>query len=132
MSTPSESSSSRYRYVRGRQLDPQEAISPIPNTPQELLAMQQPASADRPEKPEPQASPRVQEVIALIDRLDTSAAEDQQIALRLLHRLESFHDEVVDEMRDDSDASHNQIVAWAVDADRLMRSRILLDSVNLE
>jgi hypothetical protein len=74
----------------------------------------------------------VQEVIALIDRLDTSAAEDQQIALRLLHRLKSFHDEVVDEMRDDSDASHNQIVAWAVDADRLMRSRILLDSVNLE
>ena len=35
-------------------------------------------------------------------------------------------------MKDDEQAKHSQIVAWSIDADRLMRSRILLESVDLE
>ena len=46
--------------------------------------------------------------------------------------LESFHDDVVEELREDDDAKHSQIIAWSIDADRLMRSRILLESVDLD
>ena len=35
-------------------------------------------------------------------------------------------------MQEDDGAKHSQIVAWAIDADRLMRSRLLLESVDLE
>jgi hypothetical protein len=67
-----------------------------------------------------------------MEQLETSAHEDQQIALEIVRHLERFHDEVVEEMQDDTDAKHSQIVAWAVDADRLMQSRILLASVDLD
>ena len=39
----------------------------------------------------------MKEVLDLIEKLDTNAAEDQQIALTLVRKLESFHDEMVDE-----------------------------------
>lgn len=87
---------------------------------------------ERPEKPERQQSAKVKEVLDLIEKLDTSAAEDQQVALALVRKLENVHDEVVDEMRGDADAKHTQIISWAVDADRLYRARMLLDSVDLE
>ena len=142
---------SRYRYSRGSRLDPSEGLHPelsdaaqdvsvgagIPNTPQDLIAMQTNDNSDnersdRPEKPERQKSAKVSEVLELIDKLDTNGLEDQQIALSLVRGLESFHDGVVEELRDDDDAKHSQIIAWAVDADRLMRSRILLESVDLD
>ncbi|MFM7676085.1 MAG: hypothetical protein ACKO5F_10995 [Synechococcus sp.] len=136
--------SGRYRYSGGKPADPNEGVHPemvdadpsapgaagIPASPEELFAMQ--ARLERPEKPERQLSAKVQEVLDLIDQLDTTAQEDQQIALTLLRQLEVFHDEVVEEMRDDEEARHSQIIAWAIDADRLMRSRILLESVDLE
>jgi hypothetical protein len=68
----------------------------------------------------------------LIDQLDTKGAEDLAIAFRLVRRLEGFHDEVVDDMRNDAQASHNQLISWAIDADRLMQARILLGNVDLE
>jgi hypothetical protein len=74
----------------------------------------------------------VKQVIDLIEKLETNAAEDQQIALSLVRKLENFHDEVVAEMKEDSDAKHTQIVSWAVDADRLYRSRLLLENVDVE
>lgn len=142
--------SGRYRYRAGKPVDPNEGLHPemteaemaqaepaasaassIPNSPQELIAMQE-NKPERPEKPERQQSPKVKQVIELIEKLDTTAYEDQQIALAILRHLETFHDEVVDEMKDDADAKHSQIAAWAIDADRLMRSRMLLDSVDLE
>lgn len=142
--------SGRYRYRAGKPVDPSEGLHPemteaemaqaepaagaasgIPNSPQELIAMQE-NKPERPEKPERQQSPKVNQVIELIEKLDTTAYEDQQIALAILRHLESFHDDVVVEMKDDADAKHSQIAAWAVDADRLMRSRLLLDSVDLE
>lgn len=87
---------------------------------------------ERPEKPERQQSTKVKEVLDLIEKLETNAAEDQQIALTLVRRLEGFHDEVVNEMKDDAEAKHSQIISWAIDADRLYRARMLLDSVDLE
>ena len=135
----------RYRFQGGEPLDPDAGVHPematgqhnapvgagIPNTPQDLIAMQE-NKPERPEKPERLQSAKVKEVLDLIEKLDTSAAEDQQIALTLVRRLESFHDDVVAEMKDDGNAKHSQIVSWAVDADRLYRARMLLESVDLE
>lgn len=135
----------RYRFQGGEPLDPNAGVHPemstgedtapvgagIPNTPQELMAMQE-NKPERPEKPERQQSAKVKEVLDLIEKLDSSAAEDQQIALTLVRRLESFHDDVVAEMKDDDEAKHSQIVSWAVDADRLYRARMLLENVDLE
>ena len=135
----------RYRYQGGRPLDPDAGVHPematgqdnapvgagIPSSPQELIAMQE-NKPERPEKPERQQSAKVKEVLDLIEKLDTNAAEDQQIALTLVRRLEGFHDEVVEEMKDDAEAKHSQIISWAIDADRLYRARMLLDSVDLE
>ena len=88
--------------------------------------------AERPEKPERSRSAKVNEVLELISKLETSGLEDQQIALSLVRGLESFHDGVVEELREDDDAKHSQIIAWSIDADRLMRSRMLLESVDLD
>jgi len=149
---PQSPRNSRYRYSRGSRLDPSEGLHPvlsdaaqdvsvragIPNSPQELIAMQSNDNApdneraDRPQKPEKQKSDKVKEVLELISKLDTSSLEDQQIALSLVRGLESFHDGVVEDMREDNDAKHSQIIAWSIDADRLMRSRMLLESIDLD
>lgn len=148
--------SGRYRFRSGQPVDPNEGVHPemrakdatslhqqsnqpggsaseaVPSSPAELIAMQNNANKPRPEKPERTPSANVTQVMELIDKLDTKAAEDLEIAFRLVRRLESFHDEVVDEMREDDDASHNQLICWAIDADRLMQARILLGNVDLE
>ena len=143
--------SGRYRFVAGRAVDPAEAapLEPghpeldvqdaphqsgvsVPESPAQLIAMQNNAPKPRPEKPEPQSNPTVKAVMELLDTLEATAAEDLEIAVRLVRRLEGYHDSVVDDLRDDDSASHNQIIAWAVDADRLMRSRLLLESIDLE
>jgi hypothetical protein len=67
-----------------------------------------------------------------VDGLDTSPLEDQLIALSLLRRLETYHERIVAEMEGDDTARHSQIVLWAVDADRLLQARQLLESVDLE
>lgn len=135
----------RYRFQGDQSLDPDAGVHPemageqaatpvgggIPNSPQELMAMQA-NKPERPQKPERQESAKVQKALDLIEKLDTTPAEDQQIALTLVRKLEGFHDEVVAEMKNDGDAKHSQIVSWAVDADRLYRSRMLLESIELE
>ncbi len=142
---PGASRSGRYRYRAGSPVDPNEGLHPelveadlnqpltagIPNSPQDLIAMQE-TKPERPEKPERQESAKVKQVLDLIETLDTTAYEDQQIALAIVRHLETFHDGVVEEMKGDADAKHSQIAAWAIDADRLMRCRMLLDSVDLE
>lgn len=148
--------SGRYRFRDGQPADPNEGVHPemrtdgagampnakddpqtgldqaIPSSPAELIAMQDKPSPPRPEKPERQTSPKVSQIMDLIDQLDTNAAEDLDLAFRLVRRLENFHDEVVEEMRNDIDASHHQLISWAIDADRLMQARILLGHVDLE
>jgi hypothetical protein len=140
-----ERSSGRYRFRRGRFIDPSEGVHPemaevdstpssgggIPSSPDELIAMQQ-NKPQRPEKPERNQSPKVKDVLALMEKLETTAHEDQQIALAIVRHLERFHDGVVEEMQDDEDAKHSQIAAWAIDADRLMHCRIFLESIDLE
>jgi len=74
----------------------------------------------------------VRRVLDLIEELETTAAEDQQIALSIVRQLEDYHDDIVVKMQEDTDAKHCHIVAWAVDADRLMQTRILLASVDLD
>ena len=136
----------RYRFRRGNAVDPKEDLHPemveqnvevaanTPDTIAELIAMQEKASSDRPEKPDKTHKPsaRVQEVFDLLNKLETTAAEDHEIALFLVRNLEDFHDGIVKEMQEDDGAKHSQIVAWAIDADRLMRSRLLLESVDLD
>lgn len=138
--------SGRYRYCAGRPLDPSEGVHPelnaefapatensgIPNSPAALIAMQDKSNAPRPEKPERKPSAKVEQVLDLLDQLDTTATEDLDLVQRLVCKLENFHDRVVEEMRDDDEASHSQLIAWSIDADRLMRSRLLLESVDLE
>lgn len=144
--------SGRYRFCAGRPVDPSEGLHPeladtaqavplaagIPSSPQELIAMQSNDNipdndrAERPKKTERSRSAKVNEVLELISKLETSGLEDQQIALSLVRGLERFHDGVVEELREDDDAKHSQIIAWSIDADRLMRSRILLESVDLD
>lgn len=138
----------RYRFRGGRSVDPHEELHPemteqtievganVPGTIDELIAMQQgeldhEALPSKPEKPD-RITAKVSKVLDLIDELETSAAEDQQIALSILRQLENYHDDIVGKMQEDADAKHSQIVAWAVDADRLMQSRILLESVDLD
>ena len=137
----------RYRFQGGQPLDPDAGVHPematgqdaapvgagIPNSPQELMAMQEnKPEKERPEKPERTTPPKVKQVLDLIETLDTNAYEDQQIALAVVRHLERYHDNVVEELQDDPEAKHSQIVCWAVDADRLMRCRNLLESVDLE
>jgi hypothetical protein len=135
----------RYRFQGSLPLEPDAGLHPemvgdqaaapvvggIPSSPNDLIAMQT-TRPDRPEKPDRQPSPKTREVLALLEQLDTSAAEDQQISLFLVRRLETFHDQVVADMKDDEDAPHSQIVSWTIDADRLYRARMLLESVDLE
>ena len=148
MSKPSENSSpstgGRYRFFGGRFADPNEGVHPemvdldgtasgssgIPDSPDELIAMQE-NKPERPEKPERIHSAKVKQVLDLLEKLETSADDDQQIALAILRQLERFHDGVVEEMREDEEAKHSQIAAWAVDADRLMHCRIFLESIDL-
>jgi hypothetical protein len=87
---------------------------------------------ERHEKGAQPRSPKVSQVLEQIEKLETNAYEDQQIALALVRHLEQFHDNVVEEMQEDSETKHSQIVSWAIDADRLMRCRMLLDSVDLD
>lgn len=138
----------RYRFQGGKPVDPDDGLHPelrcsafndsaatpavaIPDSPQQLIAMQE-NKPERHEKRTEPASPKVSRVLELIEQLDTNPFEDQQIALALVRHLEQYHDNVVEEMQDDSEAKHAQIVSWAIDADRLMRCRMLLDSVDLD
>ena len=148
MSKPSDNSSpstgGRYRFFGGRFADPNEGVHPemvdldgtasgssgIPDSPDALIAMQE-NKPERPEKPERIHSAKVKQVLDLLEKLETSADDDQQIALAILRQLERFHDGVVEEMREDEEAKHSQIAAWAVDADRLMHCRIFLESIDL-
>ena len=148
MSKPSDNSSpstgGRYRFFGGRFADPNEGVHPemvdldgtasdssgITDSPYALIAMQE-NKPERPEKPERIHSAKVKQVLDLMDKLETSADDDQQIALAILRQLERFHDGVVEEMREDEEAKHSQIAAWAVDADRLMHCRIFLESIDL-
>lgn len=93
--------------------------------------MKEPRPSEDPH-PEPNGSPRVSKVQALIERLATTSDDDVRIARLLIRRLESHHDRMVQRLCADGAAQHSQIAAWAVDADRLMLARNLLEAVALD
>ena len=111
-----------------------EVGSDVPGTIDELIAMQQKNESKdndaRPEKGD-KVTEKVRQVLDCIEKLDTSAAEDQQIALAIVRQLEKFHDDAVKDMVEDRDSKRSQLAAWAVDADRLMYCRFLLESIDL-
>jgi hypothetical protein len=111
---------------------PMAASAGIPNSPQELIAMQNKKEDERPEKPEHVQSKKVKQVLDLLETLDTSKLEDLQIAMSVVRHLEQYHDGIVNDLKEDVKAKHSQIAAWSVDADRLYRCRLLLESVDLE
>jgi hypothetical protein len=138
----------RYRFSLGRSLDPHEDLHPemrdhevfigtdVPSTIDELISMQKKSEPEeaRPHRPEEcdRRTAKVQRVLELIGDLETTADEDKTIALILVQRLEEYHDRIVGELTEDTEAKHSQITAWAVDADRLMHCRILLDSIEVD
>jgi hypothetical protein len=141
----SDPASGRYRIRAGHPVDPDEGVHPemrepggqspaaaVPASPADLIAMQEHGRSALPQKAERQPSTRVNQLLDQLDQLETTAAEDLEIVIRLVRRLEGFHDEVVEELRADTEASHSQLIAWAIDADRLMRARMLLESIDLE
>jgi hypothetical protein len=111
--------------------DPKPHDDTVPASPDELLARQL-LRAERPEKPGRRRSEKVERLLRLLKGLELNAWESQQITLTLLHRLENFHDHVVAELRDDAGASHSEIARWSVDADRLYRARMIVESIELE
>jgi hypothetical protein len=148
---PRSASTGRYRFVAGRAVDPAhvgpvdpihpERESPmtarqagvaVPDSPAQLIAMQNASPQPRPEKPERQPNPTVTRVLELLDTLQATPADDLELVVGLVRRLEGYHDSVVEDLRVDDSASHNKLIAWAIDADRLMRCRVLLESVDLE
>lgn len=89
-------------------------------------------SATLPEKRTRDWTTKIKEVVAMISRLDMEPGEDMQIALWLVRKLEEFHRYVVAELKNDRDANHDLIATWATDAERLLQSGILLESVDLD
>ena len=105
--------------------------SDVPHSPDALIALQcqvnSPAVGE-----EPRRSEKLDQLLALMSDLDIAAWESQQLALTLVHHLEKFHDAVVAELNGDEHTPHDQIIRWAIDADRLRRCRLLLEDVDLE
>ena len=93
-------------------------------TPQKPNCPDKPVNGDK-------LTAKVKDVLALLEKLNTSAAEDQEVALTILRHLETFHDDVVDDMVKSTESERSQVGVWAVDADRLMFCRRLLESIDL-
>lgn len=102
----------------------------VPATPAELVALQRPSGACPP--PEAQADrTRVAQGLALLRAQELNPWECQQIALALLLQLESYHQAVVAELHEAPQSTPAQVACWAIDGDRLMHCRRLLESITL-
>lgn len=102
----------------------------VPSTPGELVAMQRHLGEPQPH-PEQAGQERVEQTLALLQNQDLNPWETQQIALALLQQLESYHQSVVAELHDTSQSTPAQVACWAIDGDRLMHCRRLLESITL-
>ncbi len=102
----------------------------VPSTPGELVAMQQ-LVGERQPTPAAGGDDRVAQTLALLRSHDLNPWECQQITLALLQQLESYHQAVVAELHDTPGGTPAQVACWAIDGDRLMHCRRLLESVTL-
>ena len=115
-------------------LDPGAGGSSAPHTPEDLINMQaSSASPSRPDKPtrNDKITLKTKQALESLEKLELSPAEDKQVALSILRYLESYHDDEVEELIEAADSKCSQVAAWAVDADRLMLCRIVLEGVEL-
>lgn len=140
----SDYSKGRYRFQLGQALNPHEDQHPemreqlndisaeVPSTIEELLAMQVISNQNIGNiNKSVKATNKVKMVLDMIKKIETNAAEDQEIALTILKHLEKFHDTTVENMLEEEENEQSQLVAWSVDADRLMHCRILLEKIRL-
>lgn len=93
---------------------------PVPSTPRELVAMQRLGPEER-----------LATLLAQLRSRGLSPWESQQLALNLLQQLENYHHAVLAEMQDTADNTAAQVACWAIDGDRLMQARRLLESITL-
>ena len=114
--------------------DPGVGGSSAPHTPEDLINMQaSSASPSRPDKPtkNDKTTLKTKQALNFLEKLELSPAEDKQVALCILRHLESYHDDEVEQLIESTDSKRSQVAAWAVDADRLMLCRIVLEGVEL-
>ena len=105
-----------------------------PNTPEELFKMQATFQKhNRPDKPveSDKITVKVRGALKFLDKLKLSAAENKEVALAIVRHLETYHDEETEELMESSLSKRCQVAAWAVDADRLMLCRIVLEGIEL-
>jgi hypothetical protein len=102
----------------------------VPSTPDELVAMQQRRGELQPSPPQNEQG-RVAQTLAQLQALGLKPWECQQIALALLQQLDSYHQAVVAELHDSPQSTPAQVACWAIDGDRLMHCRRLLESITL-
>ena len=126
-------------------MDPDEGMHPeiqdpglggdsAPHTPEDLLRMQAPcARSNRPEKStkSDKTTLKTKQALEFLKKLELSPVEDKQVALSILRQLESYHDDEVEELIESTDSKRSQVAAWAVDADRLMLCRVVLEGIDL-
>jgi hypothetical protein len=142
MNTPSNryQSKGRYRYRAGQPLDPFAELHPemngdfiqvnpsTPTTIQQLLDIQQAFASGLSQE---RFDIKVETILSLVRKLEISMVQSRKIALTLIEMIESFHDEMVQSMIDNDESERAQIAAWAIDSDRLMRCRDLLQQIEL-
>ena len=102
----------------------------VPATPAELVALQRSSGASPPPQELADRS-RVAQGLALLRAQELNPWECQQIALALLLQLESYHQAVVAELHEAPQSTPAQVACWAIDGDRLMHCRRLLESITL-
>ncbi len=102
----------------------------IPSTPGELMAMQQRLSQSQPPEP-PCSEQRVAQALRQLQSLGLNIWESQQIAVALLQQLEEYRQGVVAELHDTAGSPPAEVACWAIDGDRLMHCRRLLESITL-
>lgn len=79
----------------------------------------------------PSGEARVAQLLSQLQAEELSPWESQQIALALLQQLESYHRGVLGEMQNSPESAPAQVACWAIDGDRLMHCRRLLESITL-
>ena len=130
------------RFHPGRSSQPRETVHPemaesvphsmsTPKSPNDLIAMQGKRVQSLAETSAPKLNLKIKEALALISRLNMTPREDAQVAVYLICELEEFHRDVLKDVLKDQEAGHDQVAAWAIDADRLMQSGMLLESATL-
>ena len=133
---------SRPRFHLGRFPKSRETVHPemaehvphrkdTPRSPSDLIAMQGKRLQAPPEPSGSKLSLKTREALAVISRLQMTPSEDAQIAIHLISLLEEFHRDVLKDLIADQNARHGQVAAWAIDADRLMQSGVLLEAATL-